>query len=262
MARRTWRGCANSTSSEPLMATFVLVHGAWHGAWCWQALLPLLQQAGHRVHAPTLTGLGDRAHLLTSEVGLQTHIDDVWMTIEAEELSDVILVAHSYAGMLGTAIADKAPDRLRHLAYLDAVVPKPGESWSGVHSRATREARMASAHAHPNFAFAPPPAQAYGITGEAAQWLARRQSPHPARTYDTPLDFEPRRVAGVRRTFISCTQPALVTIDPMRKRVVDPAFWDGLWLPGSDLIELKTGHDPMISAPQELADVLLACAAL
>jgi pimeloyl-ACP methyl ester carboxylesterase len=260
MAPKSWRVCANSASSDASMATFVLVHGAWHGAWCWRDLLPLLQQKGHRVHAPTLTGLGDRAHLLSSNIQLQTHIDDVWMTLETEELFDVVLVVHSYAGMLGTAVADKAPERLRHLVYLDAVVPKPGESWSGVHSRSTRDARMASAKAHPHFAFAPPPALAYGIEGEAAQWLERRQSPHPAGTYDAPLRFDPLRVASVRRTFISCTQPALVTIDPMRKRVQDPGFWDGHWLPQSALLEMKTGHDPMISAPQALAEVLVACA--
>ena len=116
------------------MANFVLVHGAWHGAWCWRRVLDLLQAGGHRAHAVTLTGVGDRAHLLSPLITLETHIADVINAIEAEELQDVVLAVHSYAGMLGTAVADRMPQRLRHLVYVDAVVPRPGESWSSTHA--------------------------------------------------------------------------------------------------------------------------------
>ena len=122
------------------MAHFVLVHGAWHGAWCWRHVTEALIRAGHRAHAVTLTGLGERAHLLSPAITLETHIADVIGVIEAEELDDVVLAVHSYAGMLGTAVADRLPQRLAHLVYVDAVVPKPGESWSSTHARATREA--------------------------------------------------------------------------------------------------------------------------
>ena len=120
------------------MAQFVLVHGAWHGAWCWRDVLPLLWQAGHRAHAVTLTGLGDRSHLLSPSIDLDTHIQDVVATIEAEELTDVVLVGHSYAGMLITAVADLIPKKLSRLVYVDAVVPKPGESWSSTHTAAVQ----------------------------------------------------------------------------------------------------------------------------
>ena len=113
------------------MANFMLVHGAWHGGWCWRRVVQALASQGHRAHAVTLTGVGERAHLMSSAITLETHIADVVSALEAEELDDVVLAVHSYAGMLGTAVADRMPGRLRHLVYVDAVVPRPGESWSG-----------------------------------------------------------------------------------------------------------------------------------
>src|SRR3954453_21148411 len=104
------------------MATFVLVHGAWHGGWCWRRVAPLLRVAGHAVYTPTLTGLGERAHLLTREVGLETHIRDTVNVLECEELNDVILVGHSYGGIVITGTAERAPERVGHLVYLDAMV--------------------------------------------------------------------------------------------------------------------------------------------
>ncbi|TFY96212.1 alpha/beta fold hydrolase [Ramlibacter rhizophilus] len=238
------------------MAQYVLVHGAWHGGWCWQRVVQPLAAAGHRVHAPTLTGLGERSHLLSSAITLETHIADVMGVIEAEELQDVILVVHSYAGMLGTAVADRMTARLRRLVYVDAVVPRPGESWSSTHAGTTRAARIASAEASPDYAFAPPDPQVYGLSGADAQWLQRRQTPHPGHTYTAPLAFDAARVGRVPRTFVNCTAPALATIDAIRPRVVDASFWSGHWLPGSDVVELKTGHDPMVSAPAPLCELL------
>ena len=120
------------------MADFLLVHGAWHGAWCWRDVTTALVRAGHRAHAVTLTGLGERAHLLHAGIDLQTHVQDVVAAIESEEMQQVVLVGHSYAGMLVTAVTDRMPGRIGHLVYLDAVVPKPGESWSSTHAAATR----------------------------------------------------------------------------------------------------------------------------
>lgn len=244
------------------MANFVLVHGAWHGAWCWRRVTALLSAQGHRVHAVTLTGLGDRAHLLSPLITLETHIADVMNTIEAEELDQVVLAVHSYAGMLGTAVADRLPQRLRHLAYVDAVVPKPGESWSGTHASATREARLAAAQASPDYSFPAPDPAVFGLAADDHAWVQRRQTPHPGHTYQAPLQFDAARVAQVPRTFIDCTQPALGTIDVIRQRVRDPKFWDGAWAGGGGarLVELPTGHDPMVSAPEDLARLLAACA--
>ncbi|RZI98372.1 MAG: alpha/beta fold hydrolase, partial [Haliea sp.] len=116
------------------MANFVLVHGAWHGGWCWRRVVQALAAAGHRAHAVTLTGVGERAHHMSAAITLETHITDVTNAIQMEEMSDVVLAVHSYAGMIGTALADRLTQRLRHLVYVDAVVPQPGESWSSTHS--------------------------------------------------------------------------------------------------------------------------------
>ena len=110
------------------MANYVLVHGGWFGAWCWYKVVPLLQAAGHSVYTPTLTGLGEQAALLTPEIGLDTHIQDVVNLIETKDLQQVILVGHSYSGMVITGVADRVPGRIAHLVYLDAVVPRDGQS--------------------------------------------------------------------------------------------------------------------------------------
>ncbi len=243
------------------MANFVLVHGAWHGGWCWQRVMAVLQKDGHRVHAVTLTGLGERAHLLSPAITLDTHIDDVMNLIEAEELSDVVLAVHSYAGMIGTAVADRLGQRLKHLVYVDAVVPKPGESWSSTQSSATQQQRLAAAQASTHFSFPPPDPEVFGLMDADREWVKRRQTPHPGNTYQAPLKFDVQRVAAVPRTFISCTQPALATIEPTRLRVKDPKFWDGAWLPNATVVELKTGHDPMVSEPEALARILVDSAA-
>ena len=241
------------------MANFVLVHGAWQGAWCWRDVSAALTAAGHRVHAVTLTGLGERAHLMSPAITLETHIADVVNTIEAEELSDVVLAVHSYAGMVGTAVADRLTQRLRHLVYVDAVVPKPGESWSSTHTAAVREARLAAAQASADFSFPAPDVSVFGLTGASAAWAQRRQTPHPGHTYEAALEFDGRRVASLPRTFVNCTKPALATIDAIRPRLVDPKLWDGAWLGGGGIrvVDMATGHAPMISQPTELARVLV-----
>jgi pimeloyl-ACP methyl ester carboxylesterase len=242
------------------MAHFVLVHGAWHGAWCWRDVTEALIRAGHRAHAVTLTGVGERAHLLSPEITLETHIQDVMQAIEHEEMQHVILAVHSYAGMIGTGVVDRMPDRIGHLVYVDAVVPKPGEAWGGTHSRATQESRLKAAQASPDYAFPPPGASLFGLDGPQADWVNRRQTPHPAKPYTEPLDFSIERLASVPRTFVSCTQPSLATIDAIRPRVTDPRFWDGQWLPCARVIEMATGHDPMVSDPDGLTQILLSCA--
>lgn len=243
------------------MANFVLVHGAWHGGWCWQRVTAALQAQGHRVHAVTLTGLGERAHLLSPSITLDTHIDDVISAIEVEELHDVILAVHSYAGMIGTAVADRLGKHLKHLVYVDAVVPKPGESWSSTQSTATQQQRLSAAQSTTRFSFPPPDPEVFGLIDADHAWVKRRQTPHPGNTYQAPLDFDVQRVAAIPRTFVNCTQPALATIEPSRLRVKDAKFWDGAWLPNSRIVEIKTGHDPMISEPAALAKILMDCAA-
>lgn len=239
------------------MTAFVLIHGAWHGAWCWQRVLPRLRAAGHAAHAVTLTGVGERAHLLRPDLRLRDHVADVLGLIEAEELADdLVLVGHSYGGLVMTGAADALLARgatgLRHLVYVDAVTPHPGESWSSQHAPETVRARLEAAAQRPDRAMPPPDAAVFGLEGADRDWVNRRQTPQPAGVYQDALDFDAARVAARPRTFIDCTAPALATIAVMRERVRRE--------PGWRVVEMATGHDPMVSAPEALAAHLLACA--
>lgn len=234
------------------MTDFVLVQGAWHGAWCWKKVMPALWQAGHRAFPVSLTGVGERAHRRSGDITLDTHIDDVLAVIAAEELRGAVLVGHSYAGMVITGVADRLPDAgtLSHLVYLDAVVPRPGESWSSGHTpetQAQRREAIAKGGVLP-----PPDPKIFGLEGEDHAWVARRQTPQPGGVYDTPLAFDPARVARWPRTFVDCHEPALATIDAMRQRVRKE--------PGWNIVAIPTGHDAMVSAPETLVETLLSLA--
>lgn len=235
------------------MSTYVLVHGAWGGAWIWRRVLGPLRAAGHEVHAVTLTGDGERSHLRRPDISLQTHVDDVLGLIDAEELADIVLVGHSYGGMVITGVADallaRGPGHLRQLVYVDAMVPLPGEGWGQGHPPEIVQARMALARANDN-ALPPPDPRDMGVDGPDRDWLLRRQVPHPFGMYRVPLHFDGERWARVPRTFIDCNRPAYVTIDAMRARVRQQ--------PGWRIVELPTGHFPMVTMPQALVTQLQA----
>jgi len=234
------------------LPTFVLVHGAWGGAWIWRRVLAPLRQAGFEVHAATLTGDGDRAHLRQRHIGLQAHISDVLALVDAEELRDVVLVGHSYGGQVITGVADRllarTPAVLRQLVYVDAMVPLPGEGWGDQHEPAVVAARTATAQAH-DMALPPPDPADFGLQGADRDWLLRRQVPHPFGPYREPLPFDGERWAQVPRAFIDCTQPAYPTIAAMRSRVRQ--------MPGMEVLTIATGHCPMVSAPQALVEMLV-----
>ena len=232
------------------MTTVVLVAGAWHGAWCWQRVLPALWGAGHTAVPVPLTGVGERAHQLSPEVTLATHVDDVVTTVRAQECRGAVLVGHSYGGVVATGAADRLGEEVGRLVYVDAVVPTPGQSWADCNPPEARVARQAviAERGH----IPPPPASAYGLTGDDAAWVERRQTPHPAGVFEEPLDFDAERWAARPRTHVDCTAPALATIEPSRRLVREQ--------PGWELVELATGHDPMVSAPDELAALLLEVA--
>ena len=238
------------------LPAFVLVHGAWGGAWIWRRVLTPLRAAGHEVHAVTLTGDGERAHLRRRDIGLQTHIADVLGLIEAEELDSIVLVGHSYGGQVITGVADRLLARdasaIRQLVYVDAMVPLPGEGWGDKHDAAVVAARTATAQAN-DFALPPPDPADFGLDGADRDWLLRRQVSHPFGPYREPLPFDGDRWASVPRAFIDCTQPAYPTIAAMRERVRQ--------MPGFEVFEIPTGHCPMVSEPQALVELLLRLAA-
>jgi len=164
------------------MSVFVLVHGAWGGAWIWRRLLGPVRAAGHEVHAVTLTGDCERAHLRSPDITLGTHIDDVLGVIDAEELHGITLVGHSYAGQVITGVADallaRGAGAVRQLVHIDAMVPLPGEGWGSNHAPDVVAARQALAAAHDN-ALPPPDPRDMGVEDADRDWLLRRQVPHP-----------------------------------------------------------------------------------
>jgi pimeloyl-ACP methyl ester carboxylesterase len=231
------------------MAAFVLVHGAWHGGWCWARVARLLLDAGHTVHTPSLTGLGDRAHLARPETDLAAHIEDVVAVLEAEELNGATLVGHSYAGLVITAAAARAGRRVGSLVYLDAFVPEVGKCLLDYLPPDRAEGVRQAAREHGEGWRIPPwPPERYGVTSQRDRdWLARRLVPQPLRTFEQPL-----AVAGgdkLKRTYVYCAQPAMGPLDQFAERLRDDRKWT--------FHELKTGHDAMVTAAGEVAKILL-----
>ncbi|TVT26150.1 alpha/beta hydrolase [Amycolatopsis rhizosphaerae] len=232
------------------MATFLLVHGAWHSGQSWDRVVPLLESAGHRVLAPSLTGYGDKAHLLGPEVGLGTHIDDVAGLIEGERLNDVVLVGHSYAGMVISGVAHRVPEWIAHLVFLDAMVPEDGETAVDVHPVTKRLIDVAvDGWRVPPMPEQPPPLGLFGVTDpDDVAWLRSMLSDQPVRCLQEPVRLGHPAGRMIPRTHIHCVgaRPAGITRRPV------PA--------GERVRELPTGHDCMITMPVELAGLLLEAA--
>jgi pimeloyl-ACP methyl ester carboxylesterase len=229
------------------MATFVLVHGAWQGGWTWDRVTPLLRARGHEVHAPTLTGVGDRAHLITPRIGLEDHIQDVVATIRTQRLNEVILVGHSYGGQVIAGVASALPGALARLVHLDAFVPNDGES-------ATEQQPETIAHHYREsvqergFGWLLPTRglEVLGVTDPAdVEWLSALMVPHPYKSFNDPVRVTPQALA-IPSTFIE-------SVDWMRvfQSARERAQSRG-WL----VHELHTGHQSMTTAPHELAELL------
>jgi pimeloyl-ACP methyl ester carboxylesterase len=230
------------------MSTFVLVHGAWHSGRAWDRVVPLLESAGHRVFAPSLTGYGDKAHLLSPEVGLDTHVDDIAGLVEA--LDDVVLVGHSYAGLVISSVANRLPERIAHLVYLDAMVPEDGETAVDV-LPVTKQLIDAAVDGWrvPPLRELPPPLGLFGVTDpDDAAWLRSMLSDQPVRCLRQPVRLDNPAVHAIPRTHIHCTggRPDGITRRPVP--------------PGARVRELPTGHDCMITMPAELAALLTEAA--
>jgi len=238
------------------MATFVLVHGAWHGGWCWRKVAPLLRAGGHAVHAPTLTGLGERVHLATRQVGLDTHVRDVLNVLTFEELSEAVLVGHSYGGLVIAGVAEQAPERLAHLVYLDALVPDDGQSCLDLFGPAARASVEAMVRSRGEGWWVPldvePTLDHYGVVDPAERrWMAERLVPHPWKTLDDRLRLPTGRGRALPRTFVLCTRGRSSPGQGAERAQREP---------GWRFREIDTGHDAMVTAPRELADLLLEAA--
>jgi pimeloyl-ACP methyl ester carboxylesterase len=235
------------------MATFVLVHGGGHGGWCWWRLAPLLRAAGHEVYTPTMTGLGERAHLMGPDVDLDVHIDDIVGVLKYEDLNDVILVGHSYGGMVITGVADRAPTRVGHLVYLDAATPSDGQSLADVAPDLMEMARSVSKTVDGVelvLNYMPEAGRFYGVEDEEAiAHMDGRLTPHPWKSFAQPLRLiDEAAVRAIARTDINCINPMPGQKVPDRSAASS----------GADKVyEIDTGHDLMITEPEKVAEFLL-----
>jgi pimeloyl-ACP methyl ester carboxylesterase len=231
---------------------FVLIHGAWHGGWCWRHVAPLLRRAGHDVFAPSLTGMGDRAHLARPDIDLETHITDVVTLLEMHDLHDVVLLGHSYGGMVVTGAADRAAKRIRRLVYFDAFVPENGKPQMDYIAAAVPERAAGFRKQGEATGFIdPPPNSLWGHTDpKLVEWIKPREVRHPYRTMTQPLRLaNEAALKAIPKTFVHCTAPATGAFEQFAAKYRNDPAWR--------FHELKSGHDAMILQPKAVADILL-----
>lgn len=238
------------------MATYVLVHGGGHGGWCYQRVARLLRSAGHEVYTPTLTGLGERSHGLSPGIDLDVHISDVVAVLDYEDLRDVILVGHSYGGMVITGVADRAAGRVGRIVYLDAANPVNGQSLldvAGPMIEATRPLGEVVDGVELVLLPSPDAGLFHGVTDpDDAAWMADRLTGHPWKCFEQPLDLTNEAALwAIPQYHIVCSSTL-----PTR----DPALMEQARAAGR-LWEIDTGHDLMITEPVAVADALLQVAA-
>jgi pimeloyl-ACP methyl ester carboxylesterase len=238
------------------VATYVLVHGGGHGGWCYQRVARLLQAEGHVVYTPTLSGLGERSGLLTKSIDLTLHTEDVAAVLHYEDLRDVILVGHSYGGMVITGAADKATDRVGKLVYLDAATPRNGQSLVDVAGPVINAVRpMGQVVDGIELVLLPAPDAGllYGVTDPVdLAWMAERLTGHPWKCFEEPLALQNEDALwAIPQYHIVCTS----TVATREKSLMDRARAEGrLW-------EIDTGHDLMLTEPVRTTDALLQVAA-
>jgi pimeloyl-ACP methyl ester carboxylesterase len=233
------------------VSAFVLVHGAWHGGWCWRHVAPILRRAGHAVYTPTLTGLGERAHLARPGIDLALHIQDVVAVLEMEDLRDVVLLGHSYGGMVVTGAADRAPERIRRLVYLDAFVPEDGKCLLD-YALPERAARFRE-EGEREGSVTPPPVSLWGLVApEHVAFTRPRENRHPYHCFTQPIRLVNSAARALPKTFVYCSSPATGSFDQFAAKYRGDPAWR--------FHELKTGHDCMILVPEEVAAILLQSA--
>jgi len=234
------------------MTQFVLVHGGRHGGWCWRPVARRLRAAGHEVFTPTLTGLGDRAHLLTREVGLATHVEDIVAAFEYEDIADAVLVGHSYGGVPITGALERIADRVRVQVLLDALVPWTGESVFDINGPERAKAMVALADEGGEGWYIPPAdASRYGVVDPvAAAWVNSRMTAQPLKTYQDPSGPTERawRHPGMYVECVPSSQEQHM-LDRMRARAAGD--------PGFEYRVLNTAHSAMITDPDAVTALLL-----
>jgi pimeloyl-ACP methyl ester carboxylesterase len=231
------------------MATFLVAHGAWSAGWAWKKMRPLMAARGHQLFTPSYTGLGERAHLAHRDLNLESHIADMLAVIEFEGLGDVILVGHSYGGMVATGIADRARDKIKHLVYLDAFAPEDGKSATDYMPAERLEAMKKNTVDGWKVPSSLPPAD---TSPEDLVWLSPRRVPQPLGCFEQKLVLK-NGVLKLPRTYIYAQRhnPG----DPFRQ------FMDRARAEGWPVYEMDASHSPHVTAPEALMEILRKVAA-
>ena len=232
------------------MATYVLIHGAWHGSWCWKRVRKALTAAGHEVFTPTLTGIGERSHLLSPKINLDTHIDDVVNLIQWEELSNVILCGHSYGGCVISGATDRMPEKIRALVYLDAFVLENGECTLDLVPAPQRDGMREQAKtAGEGWKVPPIPAEVFNVNAADRPWVNAQCTPQPLASFEQPI----RLTGGLSRVkdVTHILAKGFVEGSPF------PVCHDRAKAKGWKTRTVSCGHDVMLDQPEQLTRLLL-----
>jgi pimeloyl-ACP methyl ester carboxylesterase len=232
--------------------TFVLVHGAWHGGWCWSRVSKILRAEGHEVFTPTLTGLGERSHLLSRDINLDTHIRDVVNVFEYEDIRDAVLVGHSYAGWVISGAIEHLLPRVKSVVYLDAALPPDGVS--GVETQSPHDQAVTrAAWERGDVAFRPRDPAHFEISDPAdVAWLKSKLTPQPIGVALQPIRLTGARERVARKTYVRAMRHPSANFDKALAACKADASWR--------VFEKDWGHDMMVDRLEELAEFLIDAA--
>jgi pimeloyl-ACP methyl ester carboxylesterase len=231
--------------------TFVLVHGAWHGGWCWRRVADLLQKRDHKVFTPTMTGLGERSHLIDGNVNLATHIADIVNVIKWEGLRDIVLVGHSYGGLIISGVAEEMRDAIGSIVFLDALVPENGDSMATKASQPIRET-IAGLAEKGEKVMKPVPAAAFRMNEKDRAWVDAMCTPHPVGTLTDKITVTGAHDSIAKKAYIRAVGYPSVPFDGYQERLRADSAWR--------VYELPCGHDVMIDMPEGLTEILIEVA--
>ena len=236
-------------STYPIDKSVVLVHGSCHGGWCWNKIIPFLRKYNHEIYTPTLTGLGERSHLLNESINLSTHIEDIVQVFEYQDLYEVFLIGHSYGGIVISGVAEKIPDRIKSMIFLDAYIPHNGKSAFDLIPglRGIYDQRSLKEHGKEWLVSSYTPEE-FGVTNAGdITWMKSRLCPMPFHTHDEPLSIQEIKAKQLPKAYIVCTDFGDSMVRSIGPKEVNN--WN--------YFELRRGHDSMITAPEELSRLFL-----
>jgi pimeloyl-ACP methyl ester carboxylesterase len=231
--------------------TFVLVHGAWHGGWCWRRVSDLLEKKGHKVFTPTMTGLCASSHLLSKDVNLTTHITDIVNFIKWEDLGNIVLVGHSYGGLIISGVAEQAGDKIGSIVFLDAFVPENGESLAGTASQPVKDA-IAAALGRGEHSIKAVPAAVFRVNEKDRAWVDAKCTPHPIATLTDRIALTGARDKIAKKSYIRAKGYPSVAFDAALAKYKGNANWK--------TYEMTAGHDAMVDEPDKLTEILIEVA--